>query len=99
MNMIELNTPSEIVKMIVAKIEFTRKKKKLTQKRLASKAGISYGTYRGMIDTQTISLENCISLFHVLGLYGELKTISNIEHIKSIAELREEDKKFKKGLS
>ncbi len=51
-----------------------------------------YGTYRAFIDTYTISFENLISLFQVLGLYTELSTLSTIKTTKTIQDLKEEDK-------
>lgn len=93
--MLELNTSTEIVEMLVKKIEKTRKSKKITQKELASKAGIPYGTYRGLVDSNTISLVSFISIFQVLGLYNELNTLVENKKIKTIKEMKEEDKAWK----
>ena len=90
--MIELNTPSEILKMTVTKVEILRRKKKITQKNFAKKAGIPYGTYRAFIDTNIISFENLISLYQVLGLYSDLDTFVSIKTTKTIQELKDEDK-------
>jgi len=90
--MIELNTPSEIVKMTVTKVEVLRRKKKITQKNFAKKAGMPYGTYRAFIDTNIISFENLISLFQVLGLYRDLDALSSVKTTKTIQELKDEDK-------
>ena len=88
--MIELNTPSEILKMTVTKVEILRRKKKITQKNFAKKAGIPYGTYRAFIDTNIISFENLISLYQVLGLYSDLDTFVSIKTTKTIQELKDE---------
>jgi len=90
--MIELNTPSEILKMTVSKIETLRRKKKITQKNFAKKAGLPYGTYRAFIDTNIISFENLISLYQVLGLYSDLDTFVSIKTTKTIQELKDEDR-------
>ena len=87
--MIELNTPSEIVKMTVTKVEELRRKKKITQKNFAKKVGMPY---RAFIDTNIISFENLISLFQVLGLYRDLDALSSVKTTKTIQELKDEDK-------
>jgi len=90
--MIEFNTTTEIIELLAQKVEKARKKKKVTQKELAQKAGISYGSYRGFIDNNIMSLSSFISIFQVLNLYHELNTLVKINEIKTIAEMREEDK-------
>jgi len=86
---IELNTPSEIVVMLAKKIEATRIDKKITQKDFAKRAGVTYGTYRNFIDTQTISLANVISLMQTLGLYSELSSLVKTSETKTIKELKQ----------
>ncbi|HIP61777.1 MAG TPA: helix-turn-helix domain-containing protein [Sulfurovum sp.] len=90
--MIELNTSKEILKMLSDKMERERLEQNISQKELALRANISYGTYRNFLDIQKISLLNFISIFHVLGLYRELATLTNIEKTKSIKELKENAK-------
>ena len=90
--MIELSTSTEIIKLLVDKIEKKRKKSKITQKNLAKKSGMSYGAYREFIDNSSISLASFISLFHVLGLFSELKTLVENKEVKSIAQMKEEDR-------
>jgi len=90
--MIELNTSSEIIQLLVQKIETKRKKAKITQKNLAKKAGVSYGSYREFIDNSSISLYSFISLLHVLGLFDELKVLVDNTQVKTIAQMKAEDK-------
>ena len=99
--MIELNTSKEILVMLSDKIEKERISQNISQKDLASKSGISYGTYRNFIDIQTISLMNFISLFHTLGLYSEINSMVKIENIKTIAQLKnaKSTKKRVRGVS
>ena len=94
--MIELNTSSEILKMLSTKIEEERLDQNISQKELTAKAGISYGTYRNFLDIQKISLQNFISLFQVLGLYAELDTLVKKEKKNSIKELKENTKRKKR---
>jgi len=94
--MLELNTPKEILKMLSRKVETKRIELNISQKDLASKAGLSYGTYRNFLDIQKISLLNFISLFHTLGLYLDLDTLTKLETVKTIKELKAEKSKRKR---
>ena len=94
--MIELNTSKEILLMLSKKIESERIEQHISQKDLAAKSGISYGTYRNFIDIGKISLLNFISLFHTLGLYSEINTMVKKEKVQTIAELKEAKKTKKR---
>ena len=87
--MIELNTSKEILLMLSKKIEKTRIEQNISQKDLAAKSGISYGTYRNFIDIQKISLINFISIFHTLGFYSEINAMVKKEKVQTIAELKD----------
>ena len=89
--MIELDTSGEIVEQIVEKIEFERLKQNISQKDLASRSGISYGTYRNLLDIKKISLINFISIFQTLGLYTELGTMVKKRKPVTIKELKEKN--------
>lgn len=93
--MIEFNTPTEIISLVVLKIEKVRKRKKITQKELSLKSGIPYGSYREMIDNKSISLKNFISILQVLNMLTELKCLVENTEVKTIAQMKEEDKKWK----
>ncbi len=93
--MIELNTSKEILIMLSKKIEKERIKQNISQKDLALKVGISYGTYRNFLDIQTISLINFIAIFHTLGLYSEINAMVKNDNTKTITQLKE-IKKIKK---
>ena len=91
--MVELSTPSEIIALLVKKIEKRRKKQKMTQKVLAKKAGVSYGSYRELIDNNSVSLASFISILHVLGLFNELTVLVKDNEVKSIAQMKAEDRR------
>jgi len=91
--MVELNTPTEIIVLLVKKIEKRRKNQKMTQKVLAKKAGVSYGSYRELIDNNSVSLTSFISILHVLGLFKELNELVKDNEVKSIAQMKEEDRR------
>ncbi len=89
--MIELDTSGEIIEQIVEKIEFERLKQNISQKDLALRSGISYGTYRNLLDIKKISLINIISIFQTLGLYTELSTMVEKRKPVTIKELKEKN--------
>ncbi len=91
--MVELNTPSEIITLLVNKIEKRRKNQKMTQKVLAKKAGVSYGSYRELIDNKSVSLASFIAILHVLGLFKELNDLVKDNEVKSIAQMKAEERK------
>ena len=91
--MVELSTPTEIIAILVKKIEKRRKNQKMTQKVLTKKAGVSYGSYRELIDNNSVSLASFISILHVLGLFQELNNLVKDNEVKSIAQMKAEDRK------
>lgn len=94
--MLQLNTPIEIIELLAKKIEAVRIDKNLTQKELASRAGITYGSYRNFIDIQKLSLINFISLLQTLDLISELEQVIKIQKAKTIAELKAENRSRKR---
>ncbi len=98
--MLELYTQNEIIEILAKKIENSRIRKDITQKELAQKAGITYGSYRNFLDIQKISLKNFLSILHVLGLMSEIEELTKIEKPKTIEELKkskEVKKRVRKG--
>jgi len=89
--MLQLNTPTEIIELLTKKIEAIRIDKNITQKDLALRAGITYGSYRNFIDIQKISLINFISLLQTLDLIFEIENLTKIKKQKTIAELKQEN--------
>jgi len=88
--MLQLNTPTEIIELLAKKIEAVRIDKNLTQKELAVRAGMTYGTYRNFIDIQKISLSNFIALLQTLDLISELEPLTKTQKPTTIAELKAE---------
>ena len=89
--MLQLNTPTEIIELLAKKIEAIRIDKNITQKDLALRTGITYGSYRNFIDIQKISLINFISLLQTLDLIFEIENLTKIKKHKTIAELKQEN--------
>ena len=94
--MLQLNTPTEIIILFAKKIESVRIDKNLTQKELALRAGITYGSYRNFIDIQKISLINFISILQTLDLISELEQLTKIQKPITIAQLKQENKTRKR---
>lgn len=84
--MIGLYAPNEIIELLSKKIEDTRINKKITQKNLALRAGITYGAYRNFLDVQKISLINFISILYALDLLSELEELTKIKTPVTIKE-------------
>jgi transcriptional regulator with XRE-family HTH domain len=82
--------------MFIEKMEQKRIEQRLSQKELAQKAGIAYGTYRNFMDTHKLSFFNFISLVQVLGMYNELKTLVEINQKKSIQDMKKENQPLPK---
>lgn len=90
--MLELNTPNEIVEKVVVLIERERKLQKLQQKELALKADIPLPTYKDFMYKKRISFENLIKLLIALRLFENLKGLLYEREVKSLEELKSENK-------
>ena len=85
MNMME--TPKELGMEIAANLKKLRKQRKLSQKALAEKAGVSYGSMKRFEQTGEISLESLLKIAVVLGETAPFETIFKPTEIKSIQEI------------
>ena len=90
--MLALYTPIEIVELIAKKVEASRIEKNLTQKELALKAGITYGSYRNFLDLHKISLSSFLAILHTLDLLSEIEALTKIQKPQTIQELKEKSK-------
>ena len=64
-----------------------RKRRKLSQKALASKAGISYGSMKRFEQTGEISLESLLKIAIVLGETAAFESIFKSTGIESIQDI------------
>ena len=68
-------TPTEINIGIAKRIKNIRKRRKITQKQLAGRCNVSYGSLKKFEQTGEISLISLTKIAMELGLVGELKSL------------------------
>jgi transcriptional regulator with XRE-family HTH domain len=68
-------TPTEINIGIAKRIKNIRKRRKITQKQLANRCNVSYGSLKKFEQTGEISLISLTKIAMELGLTGELKAL------------------------
>ena len=80
-------TPKELGMKIAANLKKLRKQRKLSQKALAEKAGLSYGSMKRFEQTGEISLESLLKIAIVLGETAPFESLFKPTEIKSIQEI------------
>jgi len=83
----------EIMHTIASNVEKRRKQYKLTQKQLASKAGVTYSSYRRFEQTGHISLDSFVKIARVLDCEKELLELFTQKHYNSIQEILDEKRR------
>jgi len=80
-------TPKELGMEIAANLKKLRKQRKLSQKALAEKAGLSYGSMKRFEQTGEISLESLLKIAIVLDETAPFEGLFKPTEIKSIQEI------------
>lgn len=80
-------TSTEINIEIAHKMVLLRKRKKLTQKKLSAKAGVSLGSLKRFEQSGEISLQSLTKLAIALEVEGELEALFNDVPFESIEEV------------
>ena len=81
------DTPSDVTLRLAKKMKAIRRRKKITQKQMASRSNVSYATLRKFEQTGQISLESFVKLTMELGLVSEINNLftqpvyNNIEEV------------------
>lgn len=88
-----VTAPNEILTTIASNTKKRRKEHKLTQKELASKAGVTYASYRRFEETGQISLDSFVKIACVLDSERELQGLFTSRHYNSIEEIIDENSK------
>ncbi len=86
------DTPSDVAKRLASRIKAIRKRKKITQQRLAGRSNVSYATLRKFEKTGQISLESFIKLTMELGVVNEINNLFTEPVYTSIEEVINEQK-------
>lgn len=85
-----LETPSEINKKLAERIKRIRKRKGYTQKQLAAKSNVSYGSLKKFEQTGEISLLSLTKIAMELGMDHEIKELFMDVPYRSIEEVLKE---------
>lgn len=89
-------TPNELNRGIASRIVKIRKRKKISQKLLASRSGVSFGSIKRFEQTGEISLLSLSKIAIALGIEDELDELFNSVPFESIEEvIREQHRKAK----
>ena len=86
------DTPSDIMLRLAKRLKSIRKRKKITQKVLASRSNVSYATLRKFEQTGQISLESLIKLSMELEVISEINSLFTHPVYGSIEEVINERK-------
>lgn len=84
---IDLKTPTEITSGIANRLSLIRKRRKITQKDLAKKSGVSYASLRRFEETGEISLISLSKLSIALDISEELDGLFSDVPFNSIEEV------------
>ncbi len=100
-NILSLNdqTPNSIMRSIARRVKERRLEKNLTQKALASRAGLSFGSYRRFETTGEISLRGIIMIALTLDMTDKFSDLFSTPVYNSMNELLniEKNKQRKRG--
>lgn len=84
-------TPKEINKSIAGRIRSIRRRRKISQKRLSEKSGVSLGSVKRFESSGEISLISLTKIAVALELEGELERLFEDAPYLSIEEIMNED--------
>ncbi len=82
-----LYTPSDVAKQLAERLKRIRKRKKITQHRLATRSNVSYASLCRFEQTGLISLEALIKISMELGVVDELRDLFTRPVYTSIEEV------------
>ncbi len=80
-------TTAEIDKALALRVKAIRKRKGYTQKELADKANVSYGSLKLFEQTGDISLKSLTKIASELGIVGEIKQLFTQVPYMSLEEI------------
>lgn len=86
-------TPNEINKLIAARIRDIRKRKKMSQKKLSEKSGVSLGSVKRFESSGEISLISLTKIAIALNCDNELECLFQNTGFESIQEVINEQNK------
>ena len=84
-------TPAELNKQIAERLKNIRRRRKISQKKLSEKSGVSLGSLKRFESTGDISLISLTKLAYALDLEDEIETLFENVPFLSIEELINEE--------
>ena len=81
------NTPDEIMRSVSQRVKERRLEKNLSQKSLASRAGLTFASYRRFETTGEISLRSLIMIALALDMTSEFDSLFSTRTYQSIDQL------------
>lgn len=81
------NTPGSILKSVSEKVRARRLEKNLTQRAFASRAGLSFGTYKRFEACGEISFRGLIMIANALGMTDDFKELFGTGTYQSMDDL------------
>ena len=84
-------TPAELNKQLAERIRTVRKRRKISQKKLSEKSGVSYGSIKRFEQSGEISLLSFTKIAFALDLEGELEELFADVPYRSIEEVIREN--------
>ena len=84
-------TPAELNKQLADRIRTVRKRRKISQKKLSEKSGVSYGSIKRFEQSGEISLLSFTKIAFALDLEGELEELFANVPYRSIEEVIREN--------
>ncbi len=82
-----LLTPDDIIKSLAKRVRDIRKRRKISQKQLAKRSNVSYGSLRRFEETGQISLESLVKIAMELGLTNEINELFTHPVYNSLEEV------------
>jgi transcriptional regulator with XRE-family HTH domain len=80
-------SPTAIIYSIAKRVKERRLEKNITQKDLASRSGLSFGTYRRFETTGEISLRGLVMIALTLDMTSDFDTLFSVRSYSSMNEL------------
>lgn len=92
---VDLKTPYEIIEELADTIEKIRKQKRIRQKDLCEKSGVSLATYQKFLYKKTITLSSLIKIMYFLQMMNNLENFIKYEEIITLDDIRNKQKNKK----
>lgn len=85
---VNVTTEENILKGIVNRVKLRRKELKLTQKELAKRSGVSYGSIRRFENSGEISLTSLLKIANAINCLEDFKELFKYQQITSLKDYK-----------